>query len=635
MSTRTRVWRRSTHLFLFVLLLAAVASSISRAAGTIITPAVPVLLYPSNGIINSSVFPAFWWNTVPGATAYSIQISRNLAFTDLVVSADGITVDDTEAYPYYFFNTALGLNTRYYWRARAVNGTSIGAWSAARSFTTTAVDYTAPAPPTQLTPTNQATAVSSPPLLTWNASAKATWYTLQYTMDSTFQSGITTVDRLSVTSYTLKSLTPSRVYYWRVRGMTSVATGGWSSIWSFTAPAVSPTAPLLYTPKNGETNVTLTPNLTWAEATGAQGYWVQVATEPTFTIRVFDKAVATRAVQLNALQPNTTYYWRVQGFTTVQGAWSATWSFHTGYQLPAMPAIPTLASPLNGTLGASANPLLTWHTSNGAIAYTLQLAENETFGAGVVTYASLLSPSLSVTGLRANTCYYWRVNATNAAGTTVWSPIWHFTTQATLGTVPGTPTQLSPNDLTSNMPTNPRLYWSTVKTTDTYTIQLARNAAFTDRCITQSTTGTTIQFSGLLGNTRYFWRVQAVNTAGAGNWSTTRSFATQTPYGYTPATPTLLTPTNGALNQPSSVSLTWSLADRATSYNVQLALNSGFTSGLISRTQVLDTRLNVSGLASGKRYYWRIQSVNGAGNSAWSATGNFTTSTTTQLTPLK
>lgn len=43
-------------------------------------------------------------------------------------------------------------------------------------------------------------------------------------------------------------------------------------------------------------------------------------------------------------------------------------------------------------------------------------------------HAGITSTSTSVPGLASNSLYYWRVNATNAGGTSAWSAVWHFRT---------------------------------------------------------------------------------------------------------------------------------------------------------------------------------------------------------------
>ena len=87
----------------------------------------------------------------------------------------------------------------------------------------------------------------------------------------------------------------------------------------------------LTSPANNALNqndTTLT--LNWTDAFGATSYEVEVDSSQTFTANPVTYTVSTSTKVLSALQPNTTYYWRVRASDgTNWGAWSATWSFTT------------------------------------------------------------------------------------------------------------------------------------------------------------------------------------------------------------------------------------------------------------------------------------------------------------------
>ncbi len=64
-------------------------------------------------------------------------------------------------------------------------------------------------------------------------------------------------------------------------------------------------------------------------------------------------------------------------------------------------------------------------------------------------------------------------------------------------------------------------------------------------------------------------------------------------------------PVNGAVTQPTSLTLAWDANANATSYDVQVAPDAGFTTGLIEGTTGTNS-FELSGLAVGTTYYWRI-----------------------------
>ncbi len=93
-----------------------------------------------------------------------------------------------------------------------------------------------------------------------------------------------------------------------------------------------------------------------------------------------------------------------------------------------------------------------------------------------------------------------------------------------------------------------------------------------------------------------------------------------------PATPLLASPLDGAIADTSQIALRWLYPDYASSYRLQVALDSTFaTPLLVNETGIADTFKIVSGLAGQQSYYWRVQASNPSGASAFSRTGNFTT----------
>ncbi len=91
---------------------------------------------------------------------------------------------------------------------------------------------------------------------------------------------------------------------------------------------------------------------------------------------------------------------------------------------------PTPASPANGSTGISTNPTLTWTAPPGASSYRLQVSTDSNFVSTTFDTSGLTSASDNITGLSNSRKYYWRVNATNASGTSAWSAVWNFTTSS-------------------------------------------------------------------------------------------------------------------------------------------------------------------------------------------------------------
>jgi hypothetical protein len=94
---------------------------------------------------------------------------------------------------------------------------------------------------------------------------------------------------------------------------------------------------------------------------------------------------------------------------------------------PSAPPVPTLVSPINGATNISRTAaVLSWNASTGATAYRLQVSTNSTFTAIVFDNAALTSTSVSLSGLGSRIRYYWRVSASNGAGSSAFSTAWQF-----------------------------------------------------------------------------------------------------------------------------------------------------------------------------------------------------------------
>ena len=86
-----------------------------------------------------------------------------------------------------------------------------------------------------------------------------------------------------------------------------------------------------------------------------------------------------------------------------------------------------------------------------------------------------------------------------------------------------------------------------------------------------------------------------------------------------PGAAVLLTPANGALNQPSKPIFTWSAGVQSQSYEIQIATDVGFTNVVASATGLTNPTFTPgTDLLTNSTYYWRVRAQNACG------TGNFT-----------
>ena len=198
-----------------------------------------------------------------------------------------------------------------------------------------------------------------------------------------------------------------------------------------------------------------------------------------------------------------------------------------------VPAVPVLIAPASASVDQSLTPTLSWNASSGAVTYDLQVSTTSNFTTGVQNFSGLTTTSKALTGLANNTVYYWRVSATNASGTSLWSATFFFTTLAAAVPPPtittlAAPVLIAPSDRAFNVSRKPTLSWNTSRGATTYNIQVSTNSTFTAIIIDQKGhSSITLPVTTLLPSRKtLYWRVQAVNSTSTSAWSTVRRFTT-------------------------------------------------------------------------------------------------------------
>jgi hypothetical protein len=123
---------------LALLLLVTVIPSCTDGTSILGAPALFGLGAPADGAVGISRTPTFTWDISSGAVTYTLQISTDPGFANLVVDRTGILQNSHD------LPTTLSGSTTHYWRVFAVNGAAaVLAFDASRSFTT---DGPPPAP---------------------------------------------------------------------------------------------------------------------------------------------------------------------------------------------------------------------------------------------------------------------------------------------------------------------------------------------------------------------------------------------------------------------------------------------------------------------------------------------------------
>jgi hypothetical protein len=575
------------------------------AGGPTVTPALSGTAGPAQVSLS--------WDAIPGATSYWVMRTEGHAGCNFG-KARIAEVGETS------FVDAPLLPGRSY----SYNVVAQGASSACFTRASNCVSVTPQVPPpcdpaavpSLVSPSNGAGGVSTTPALDWSDVTNAATYGVQVATDSAFANVVASSSVAASTWTVADPLAFGTTHYWRVRSQRDCgAVSAWSAARSF-GTCSGPAAPTLVSPASGATNASLTVLLDWNAVTGALSYEIQVATDSSFSnvVRGTSGLTATQWTVSPGLSASTTYYWRVRALTSCGvGAWSATRSFTT---LCVTLQPPAPSSPASGASGQAVAPLVDWADVTSAERYDVQLSTTSAFTSIARSASALTRSEWTVSpDLSPATTYYWRARAVNNCSTSSWSSYRYFTTC----TAPAAPLLSTPYNSSTNIALTPVVDWANVSGALSYDVEVGSSRAASGLTTSQWTVS-----PALSPNTSYSWRARAVNACAPGVWSSSFTFSTCA----APGTPTHNSPAYGASGVSTSLYLYWNSVTGATSYEVQVASDSGFSNVVRSKI-IASTSWGVTpALGTNTTYYWRIRAYNSCTNGSWSGyryfvTGNY------------
>ncbi len=327
------------------------------------------------------------------------------------------------------------------------------------------------------------------------------------------------------------------------------------------------------------------------------------------------------------LATGATYYWRVVNH--FNNGSSDISPYHTFSTIPSVPYSIELNSPGDNNKNQPLTIVLYWHRIYTIIptkvTYTLQVSTDSSFSTTIFSQSGIPDFWQEITGLSYKKTYYWRVNATNSTGTGEWSDFYRFTTinpPIIEPSPPSTPTLVSPANLSIEQPLPITFSWIAVPTATSYSLQVSSDSIFNPIIDLNWIVPDSLVVKTLSGNSTYYWRVRAANNNGNSEWSTINKFVTKI------SPPYLLSQSDYGYNVTIPSQFKWQSVATASSYFMQIALDTSFMSPIVNYVGISDTVQVVDSLLINTTYYWRVCAANVLGSvSLWSRPNMFFTIT--------
>ncbi len=458
-------------------------SAESELALTVVNalPGMLVPTMPADGVAGVGAMPDFSWQADTLASTYSIEVATDDAFTDVVLSASGITTTNWSA------SSSLNPLTTYYWHVRGSNICGDGDWSSVFSFTTANIacnGFASEDVPLTITSQGTPTITSTididfpgniQDVNVVNLVGTHTWVgDLTFTLTSPAGTSVVLIDQAcdDVDDFNINfddqaSASPPCPYndggtYLPAEPLSAFNGEEAQGVWTLTVAdnanqdggvleswglsfCVIPEAALFVTPSSGE--VCMGDEFSFA-VIPSQGFSGAVdlslsGAPPGATVTYWGTPVLpgdTAAITLTGVGPVGTYTMEVIGST---GNSMASSLLELVVDPP--PAAPSLTEPADGATQVMLTPSFSWEAVDDANGYIIEIASDPEMLTLVESAATPTNSYNINTTLDMETTYYWRVTASAPCGTAS-SEIFSFTTGSTgINELAGRSVRLQPN----------------------------------------------------------------------------------------------------------------------------------------------------------------------------------------------
>jgi len=453
--------------------------------------------------------------------------------------------------------------------------------------------------------------------LKWQKLNGASSYRVQLSDDSLFVNKIINEVQGDVDEKSYSSLNNNKKYYWRVQAMNSQDTSEWSDVWRFTTELA---VPVLLKPANDKFGLDLSSELTWNNVSGASGYWVQVARDSLFSDLIENRQQVTDStIGLNLQEYNRLIFWKVMAFRSTDSSnWSPIRKFTT--EMSSLELLAPSANEINIQIKGT----FSWGDSPGAQYYGLLVSKDSLFNSNIIRKDSLNKNMLAFDSLDYNTKYFWRVRGIRTTDTSQWSLTGNFTT------ILKAPELSSPDDSSELSDNDVMLSWGLVSGANMYSLEISDVPNMQNKIVNVDS----IKFAEFLAedlpkNKWLYWRIQAKSGAKQSEWSKVFCFKILPDEPLSKAL--LISPENNIKNFPTSGYFNWFKVNEASSYKVEVALDSSFTQIKERVDNIKNTVIMFTDYLSSTEYFWRVKAFSSKDSSDWSDVWNFMTAENSNL----
>lgn len=604
---------------------------------------------PADASLDVSVNVVLSWTAATGATSRDVYFGTDFA---AVSAATTVSTEfkGTQSATIFDPTGSLPPDTEHFWRIDEIGpgGKSKGVVLA---FRTGAV----PGKITNAFPADLSIDLDITTMMTWTAGTHATSHDFFF---GTNKDAVTNADNTSNlfrgnqagTTFST-TLAPNTTYFWRVDELGPGGKVKGDTLEFKTAAA--PTVATDFDPVDDDIEISVTPVLSWTAGMnltqnhvffGETSAAVSAATTSDMT-GVFKGGFhpSTTTYEPGATTPlteNKEYFWRIDQFGPGGTARGPILSFTTRNPIRA-----TDPNPTHGQENVANNAQLSWvagvQGGNAPLSHDVYFGKGKSdvtnatnatvavfkgnFPVGTLTF----NPGMLDDGAE----YFWRIDERydlTDAGVTVEvakGKVWSFT-------VAGAPAMQATNPNPANnavdIDRNADLSWTAGTGATSHSVYFGTNQGD----VTAGTGGTfrgtfpaaTLTFDPgqMANNTDHFWRIDEINANGTTTGTVWR-FKTLGP----PAQITNPSPADGAVNQAVAITLSWTAATGATSYDVyfgtvQADVTNATTADASFKGNQAGLNYSPTGVVASTTYYWRIDPKNAAGTTT-GAVLSFTT----------